>query len=223
MKSIFSLLLLVTCQFCPGQTDTNVIAVGDWSAAVSDGKELRFTNTSGKEVRYSGPALRGRLLIYDDRDQSANNHARVYLELQHIYTTGWDQPVDIYYDPDWTNVDLHLDMRDEHDQPIPKKPVFIWGAAIEPCWVTLPCDATIRLRADLMVGPAEKPDGLEILVNRGCWIIPRHATNDFYLSGTFSPPSDLTGPHEQLLSPLNYRAWHGTLNLPKVKIPSTQP
>jgi hypothetical protein len=49
-----------------------------------------------------------------------------------------------------------------------------------------------------------------------CWTIPPNATNDFFLSATFTPSKD----HP---SPLNYHVWQGTLKLPKVKIPAKKP
>jgi hypothetical protein len=109
---------------------------------------------------------------------------------------------------------LNLQMRDGNDKPYPNEITTINGSDPAPCWVTLPCDATLRLRADIYnLLNSKKPNGLEILVNGGGCTIPPHATNDYYLCGTFSPPTN----HP---SPLNYHVWQGTLNLPRVKIPS---
>ena len=198
---VLTIAFLRTC--CFGQTDTNLIATGDWSETVSDS---------------DGHTLRGRLLVYDDQTQSAANHARIYLELQHVFKVGWSNPLEIYFDIGIRS-DLHLELRDKLDQPIPQEPVAIRGPVPYPCWVTLPCDSTVRLRADTYtLGPRSKPDGLEILVGGGfgCWIIRPNATNDFFLSGSFRPPKD----HP---SPLNYHVWQGTLKLPKVKIPVKKP
>ena len=87
---------------------------------------------------------------------------------------------------------LHFEMRDRLDQPIPMYPVMIRGPAESPYWVTLPCDSTVRLRADWCnMGPPSKPDGLEIFAqDGGCWLIRPNATNDFYLSASFTPPND---------------------------------
>jgi hypothetical protein len=199
MKAIALFLLLpsVGCGF--RQTDTNVIAVGAWSEPVSDS---------------DGRTLRGRLLVYDE--QSAPNHARIYLELQHVFKSAWSNPLEIYFDIGLSN-DLHFEMRDQLDQPVPRFPVRIRGPAPSPCWVTLSCDSTVRLRADTYtLGPPSKPDGLEILVRGGCWLIGPNATNDFFLSGSFTPSTD----HP---SPLQYHVWRGTLKLPKVKVSLTKP
>jgi hypothetical protein len=80
----------------------------------------------------------------------------------------------------------------------------------------LPCESTVRVRADMLLGPQSKPEGLEVFVPGGCWIIPPNSTSDFFLSATFTPPKD----HP---SPLNYHVWQGTLKLPKMKIPVKKP
>ena len=236
MKAIVSLMLLTACHYCLAQTDTNLIAAGDWSKPVSDGKE---NDTA---------TLRGRLLVYDVYDSNIKStlnlarmydHARVYLELQHLEPENtWARPVEIYYDPgfDFYTLEhggvfehdasgaisngihhqpsLHLQMRDGNDKPYTNECITINGSDPAPCWIILPYDATVRLRADIYtLADSKKPNGLEIFVNGGRSTIPPHATNDYYLCGTFSPPTN----HP---SPLNYHIWQGTLNLPRVKIPS---
>ena len=200
MKTFALFLLLASLQCCFGQTDTNLIATGEWSETVSDGPDY---------------ALRGRLLVYDDRSPSAANHARVYLELQHVFPGGWANPIEVYFEFG-IRTDLHFEMRDKLDQPIPQEPVAIRGPVANPYWVTLPCESTVRVRADMLLGPQSKPEGLEVFVPGGCWIIPPNSTSDFFLSATFTPPKD----HP---SPLNYHVWQGTLKLPKMKIPVKKP
>jgi hypothetical protein len=194
------ILMLLACRCCFGQTDTNLIATGDWSAVVRDGQ--------------IGPFLRGRLLVYDDQGISTHNHARIYLELQHVCATNiWYPPIEIYCFG--TNLDLELE--DGRGQPIPGFGSVVWGFVSAPCWVTLPIDATVRVRADNgPLGPSTKPNGLDIPNGFEDWIIPPNATNDYYLSATFTPSKD----HP---SPLNYHVWQGTLKLPAVKIPAKGP
>jgi hypothetical protein len=204
MKLIALLLLLAAGDCCLGQTDTNLIAAGDWSEVVP--------NTNFPNPKFA-PCLRGRLLVYDAQDRGGDNHARVYLELQHADSSQRFPPVAVYYAPDGTNLNLHFEMRDENDRPIPNNRFggIIWGPrSTQACWVTIPYDATVRLRAD-STWRTQKPDGLEIDVGGGRWIIPPHATNGFYLSGTFRPQCDKPGL-------LKYESWQGTLKLPKVKI-----
>jgi hypothetical protein len=198
MKIIAFLLLVACLPCCFGQTDTNLLASGDWSEVVKDG---------------DGYALRGRLLVYDEH--TAPNHARIYMELQHVFKGPgwWDSPLEIYFKISGSDV-LHFEMRDEFGQPVPMYPVAIIGPVESPYWVALPCDSTVRLRADCCnMGPSSKPDGLEIFMqDSSCWLIRPDATNEFYLSASFTPPTD----HP---SPLKYHVWQGTLKLPKVKIP----
>ena len=179
MKTIVYLILFAACSSCLAQVDTNLIAAGDWSAIV--------------RTDAHSPALRGRLLVYNDRGQSvANNHARVYLELQHVFTNAWFLPVEIYYNPDWAT-DLHLEMRDERNDPIPAQPTTATPSLTGPCWVTLPCDATVRLRGDSRAGHLT-PSGLEVLVRDGCWNVPLNTINEFYLSGTFTASTNHPSP-----------------------------
>jgi hypothetical protein len=135
----------------------------------------------------------------------------VYLELQHVFQGAWYNPLEIYFDIG-TRKDLHLELRDRLDQPIPQEPHPIRGPVPNPCWVTLPCDSAVRLRADTYtLGLLSKPDGPEILARDGDWTIRANATNEFFLSGAFTPPKD----HP---SSLDYHVWQGTLKLPQVKI-----
>ena len=200
MKTIALFLLAASFQCCFGQTDSSVLAVGDWSPVVNDCQH----------------ALRGRLVICDDNGPSAANHARVYLELRHVFHGAWEAPLKIFYKIGMNDGDLRFEMRDQAGHPIPQTPIAIRGPMPSPCWITLPCDATMRLRADeYLLGPANKPDGLEILAG-GCWIIPNNTTNSYMLSATFATP-------KEELSRTNRDDWQGTLTLPKVKIPPKGP
>ncbi len=202
MKTLSLLLtplvtLVLCCHWCvAGQPDDGVIGVGEWSEPVRDA---------------DGHTLRGRLVVCDDRPASASNHARVYLELEHVFSGGFASPLEVYYDV--ASNALNLELRDGHDQPVPQTPEPILGPRLPPCWITLPCDATVRLRGDLYwLGHTVKPESLQILLASGNWFIPTNAAGEFYLSGTFTPRAD----HP---SPLKYDVWQGTLKLPKVKIP----
>ena len=174
LPCLLTLLLLLCCHWCPAQTDAGLLGVGDWSEPVTDG---------------DGHTLQGRLLVYDDNAPSAANHARVYLELQHAFKGTWTNPIEIYFDLAGKALDLKL--RDVHDNLVPQTPMVIRGMMPAACWITLPCDSTARMRSDVYtLGPTSKPDGLEIFVSGGGWIIPTNVDGEFYLSGTFTPPAD---------------------------------
>jgi hypothetical protein len=106
-------------------------------------------------------------------------------------------------------------MHDALDKPIPPQSVSlrtIWTP--NPYHIILPCDSTIRVRADMYnLGTGSKPDGLDVFVSDGQWIIHPNATNDFFLSATLVAPKDRPSPLKYL------HVWQGTLKLPKVKIP----
>ncbi len=125
---------LASFQCSLGQTDTNLLATGEWSEIVRD---------SDPHTTY---ALRGRLLVYDDQTQSAANHARVYLELQNVFEGGWSLPLEVYFDlglPVGRRSDQRFEMHDALDKLIPRNS-FQSAASGRPIRITLYCPA-IRL------------------------------------------------------------------------------
>jgi hypothetical protein len=198
VKLIPLLLLLAACDRCTGQSDTNLIAAGNWSEAIRDGN--------------CWASLRGRLLVCCDEAPNTNSHARVYLELQHVQSTnGWNPPVAVFYAPD-ADANLHCEMSDEAGRGIRAVGGINFHVLEAPSWVTLPCDARLRLRAGFGRQLQPKPIGLMIDIGGDVWVIPPHATNGFYLSGTFSPQRV---DHPNLP---RSQVWQGTLTLPRVKI-----
>jgi hypothetical protein len=195
MKISFCVLLLLIGRCCFGQSDSNLLAAGDWSKIVTDD---------------AGHALRGRLLVYDDNIQGSAGHARVYLELQHVFQGGWDLPVEFYFDVN-SGSDLRLEVRDAANQSVPPQPINMRSFRLPSYWVTVPCDATVKLRADLYADSiGSRPGNLVILQSSGCWIIPRNTTKDYYLTGTF-----IAAPKP---SAIKYDEWWRILYLPAVKI-----
>jgi hypothetical protein len=103
-------------------------------------------------------------------------------------------------------------MRDGHDKLLigyevwqlpdgPRPPQFT---------VTLPGDSTLRMPANTLIGTRHSDVWIIGLPQRS-WEIHIGGTNEYFLSATFSPPTN----HP---SSLGYHVWQGTLNLPKVKI-----
>lgn len=202
MKTIVLFLLLAGYQCAFGQTDTNVVAIGNWSEPVTD---------------EDGYTLRGRLLIYDAEYISRSKmwgHARIYLELQQPLTLVWYSPAEVYFDVAHS---LHFEMRDGLNKRIIPESPPLGSFTPNPCWVTVPCDSILRLRADPGWGTASKPNGLSILVQpHDLWNIRPGSANDYFLSATFSPKTN----HP---SALGYHVWQGTLELPRVKLPVKKP
>jgi hypothetical protein len=204
LAAFFIFAASVRC--CLGQTDTNLLAMGDWSAPVTD------------QVW----TLRGRLLIYaplpepaDEKKAGLWNAARVYLELQlvdpNIFTFG--DPTEIYID---RYLPMHCEMRDGHDNLIPGQEAWriLEGPQPPQFAVVLSTDSTVRLRASTGVC-AQRPGVLKIAVPERAWALPKTDTNEYFLSATFSPSTNHPGA-------LDHHLWQGTLHLPKVKIPLNQ-
>ena len=200
---LIGLALVAACQLSFGQTDTNVIAVGDWSAPATN----------------DFIAIRGRLIVYGGLTPDTNfpevvgayagSMARVYLELQAVPPFSW-APVEVYFDRDLEC--LHVEMRDDHDKLIPEKTYSISYLMPSPFFMVMVSDSTIRVRVDMGTGGWNKPHDREIFVAGRDWLVSPDTGKEYYLSATFKPLTNSPSAH-------NYHLWQGTLELPKVKIP----
>jgi len=183
----------------------HLLAVGDWSEPIQAAR----LNT-----------LRGRLLVYASPNSTHRSalscvNAQVYLELQDVSQSLAPAPAAVYVDCR----DLHeYEIQDAHGSPVP--PDSEVQRPFPPAfWVIVPFDGTVRFRIDTHgsgVVSEPSPDGLAIQLGNRDWRIPVGATNDYFLSGTFTPPTNQSNP-------LYYDVWGGTLKLPPVKISSSKP
>jgi hypothetical protein len=203
MKTFALLLLLACLPCCFGQTDAYLITAGDWSAPVSD------------EIW----TLRGRLLVSHPAPQTETkksfelwNGARVYLELQNVSRV--KDPIEIFI-PGY--LPMNCEMRDGHDKLLIGFEVWQLPDGPQPpqFTVTLPGDSTLRMPANTLVG-TRNSDRWIIGLPKRSWEMEFGGTNEYFLSATFSPPTN----HP---SDLNYHVWQGTLRLPKVEIPVNNP
>ena len=200
MKYIASCLLVAWCHCCFGQPATNFLAVGDWSDFVRDD---------------GGYALRGRLLVGDSPCTNKSgrlDHVKVYVELCHFEEGFRGLPIEIYVDDLEC---LHFELRDGSGERIRAKrasEIFSISRASQPAFrLTIPWDSTVRLRTDYNLGGDTKPGEFDITVPGVFWRIRPAATNDFFLSATFCPPTNTVSG--------SCHGWKGTLELPKVRIP----
>ncbi len=158
--ALFVLLTATVCGF--GQTNTNLMAAGEWSQP-----------TNG----VSGRLLFGERSTWKD----GTRVGAVYLELRNASS---EQAVYVYYNP--KNSPLHCELKDSSGKDVAPS----WGGsdwAPEASWVALRKDSTARLDASL--GPAFAPTGPNFLFTVGMaqmWVLPVNATNDFFLSGVFT-------------------------------------
>ncbi len=172
-----------------GSDEMTPVAAGDWSEWHRD--------------------LRGRLLLFKGRSTvtAELRETLVFVELENRIGSG--RQLDVYFDAR----NLRCELRDASDEVVPDRPVtenqrrFREGRQPQTTWVTVPDASALRLRVSpYCVGTV---DDLLIPVRDTNWLIEAGA-GDFFLSGalTISPPEDHTHPD----------AWHGTLNLPTMRI-----
>jgi hypothetical protein len=189
--------------FAQADDAPRVIASGEWSKPVADSR---------------GYALRGRLVICEQQ-RGDRRETPVYVELQDACEF-IGQSMRLYCDmgkhdfrPEYKG-GLNCELRDKDDKPVEPTSFPFGGATPISQWVTLPKDATIRLRATPFGISRDK--ALSICPHLGkLWVIADDDPNDYSLSGTFTidpaealTPADLGNDH----------IWRGTLELPAVKL-----
>jgi hypothetical protein len=181
-------------------TDTNIIAMSDWSDPVS----LRNEHLHDASIR-------GRLLIVKGHEPAyggneTNSGSMTFVELQDV-TGAYVEASRIYFDV----MNLRCQMSDASGKPVPA-PNGGRGSGrgpFPPVWLMLPYNSTIRLYVNggsnpLNIYPTGEPGY--------SWSIPKTDTNTYYLTGTL-----------KLLTATNHiPAWesrrNATLIFPKFKV-----
>jgi hypothetical protein len=156
--------------------------------------------------------LRGRLVLTEDiKSERGLRKGIVYLELQNVAP---GDTMYIYYDPKKDPV--HCVLHDADGKAMRETPSAISSWIPSPCWLALPNDSILRFRTGNTSTEPNEP-GLFIIsaYMRGSWFVQANATNDYYLSGTFTAklPTNEGRP----------KTWEGTLSLPKLKVPLKGP
>jgi hypothetical protein len=107
---------------------------------------------------------------------------------------------------------LDCELRDKNQQPVKTTPFPFGGAVPKSEWVTLPTDATIRLRASPFGISRVKAKAICPHLGK-LWVIADDDPNEYYLSGTFAvdPPTDPAPAG-------NEHVWRGTIALSAVRI-----
>ena len=180
-----------------------VVAAGEWSKVVADSR---------------GYALRGRLVICEQQ-RGDRRETPVYVELQDACEF-IGQSMRLYCDlgkhdfrPEYKG-GLNCELLDKDQKPVDSVGFPFGGATPISQWLTLPRDATIRLRATPF--GISRENALAICPHLGkLWIIAADDPNEYSFSGAFTidpaeslTPADLGNDH----------IWRGTLELPAVKI-----
>jgi hypothetical protein len=202
--SIVSLGLVawMACGQCPAAEPPKVIAEGDWSKPVADSR---------------GRALRGRLVLCEKAFGDDRRHVAVYVELQDA-SDAIGGGMRLFCDmgkhdfrPEYKG-GLDCELRDKNQQLVKTTPFPFGGGVPKSEWVTLPTDATIRLRASPFGISRVKAKAICPHLGK-LWVIADDDPNEYYLSGTFTvdPPTDPTAAGNEHL-------WRGTIALPAVRI-----
>jgi len=107
---------------------------------------------------------------------------------------------------------IHAQVVNKNGDPL-ITPIAVYDGH-SPLWepLVLPCDGTIKFNISFP-GMGYRQDPNVALIDFGpeaCWIVPND--QDYFLSGVLTIPKE-EGDHP-------YSDWSGTLNLPKVRIPT---
>ena len=203
MKNVVALLLLGACRLCFAGGDATVLAIGEWSKPVAgDG----------------GQVLRGRLVVgrgHSPAHAGEWPETLVYVELQNV-SPGVVPAVRLYAD---VSRDLRCELLDGAGKPPPQRGMGGSGGSPEGCWVTLPYDSSIRLRANMFGYGKKEDDGLLLVLSPTAgWDIAADDRRDYFLSGKLT----VVAPRERRVGVKEKEevgaAWTGTLVFPKVKV-----
>ena len=179
-----------------------VIAEGDWSKPVADTRAF---------------AVRGRLVLCEKPRSDNRREVAVYVELQDGRESIGNS-MRIFCDMGKTDFrpeykgGLQCELQDKDKKPVKSTSYPFGGAVPASEWVTLPTDATIRLRASPF--GIHQAKAMAITPHLGkLWVIGDDDPNEYFLSGTFTVDPDagrktIEEPH----------VWRGTIVLPAVRI-----
>jgi hypothetical protein len=179
-----------------------ILAEGDWSKPVGDNR--------GREVR-------GRLVLGEKRVSAERREIIVYVELQEVSDSiGWT--LRLFCDvgrhdfrPEYKG-GLRCELRDKDKQLIKPTSYPFGGGVPQSEWVSLPPDATIRLRTTPF--GIHRPGAMAISPELGTmWVIGDDDSKEYFLSGTFS-----IDPTKDQAKSEGEQVWRGTIELPAVKI-----
>jgi len=128
--------------------------------------------------------------------------------------------VGVYEDSSPPDTGLHCELRDSGVKLIPKSADDLLSGSFTRYWIRLRPHDSVRLRFSCYLGYGGDGIFAVYLRNGEFWDVHPSKTNEYYLSGTFTPhvPTNET-PASVPSLPNNMDAWNGTLTLPGVKIP----
>jgi hypothetical protein len=179
-----------------------IIAAGEWSKPVADSR---------------GYAVRGRLVLAEKSVSRDRRQVVVYVELQDASeAVGGSMRLFCEFGktdfrPEYKR-GLQCELQDKDKRPVKSTPFPFSGAVPKSEWVTLPSDATFRLRASPF--GIHRAKALAIAPDLGkLWVIADDDPNEYYLSGTFT-----VDPATDRIPPGKEHVWRGTIVLPAVRV-----
>src|SRR5262249_9678155 len=107
---------------------------------------------------------------------------------------------------------LQCEMRDKDKRPVPSTGFPFSGAVPKSEWVTLPSDATIRLRASPFGIHRAKALAISPQLDK-LWVIADGDPGEYFLSGTFT-----VDPAEDQIPAMKDHVWRGAIVLPPARI-----
>lgn len=187
---------------CCAEEGPKVIAAGDWSKPVADAR---------------GDALRGRLVVCEKLVAADRREVAVYVELQDARSS-IGGPMRLFCDlgrnnfrPEYKS-GLRCEMHDKNGKPVPATGYPFSGGKPKSEWVTLPTDATIRLRTSPF--GIHRPGALAISPEAAqWWLIADNDPKEYFLSGTLT-----ITPAEDQVPPGEGHVWRGTIVFPPARI-----
>lgn len=207
MRRLFGILagLLVWahCGVVQAGNPPREIAKGDWSEPVADSR---------------GYTVRGRLVLCEKVIDTGRREVAVYVELQDARDSVGGESAQLFcefgktdFRPEYKG-GLRCALRDKDEKLVEPTPYAFSGAVPQSEWVTLPSDATTRLRTSPF--GIHRTGAMAISPDiHSLWVIENDDPNEYFLSGTFTvdPAADRKLPDEG-------HVWRGTLELPAVRI-----
>jgi hypothetical protein len=199
IRAIVALLLVAPFAH---SVEPKVITEGAWSKPVADNR---------------GRALRGRLVLAERRVNVERREIVVYVELQDA-SEAIGNTMHLFADmgrhdfrPEYKG-GLRCQLRDKDGTELKSTSFPFGGAVPQSEWVSLPADATIRLRATPF--GIHRPGAMAIAPDVSkMWVINDGDPKEYFLAGTFTiDPAAEAVPKE-----FDF-VWRGTLELAAVKI-----
>jgi hypothetical protein len=150
--------------------------------------------------------VQGRLLASPDTPFNGTRMVAVYVELRNVSDVA--NPMDIYYDFMSSFRGKVVDARSQ-ELPAASLPTNIMSPL--PCWLALPNDGLLRFPVSVHGYGVPRNGGVMLSLPNNAWLIPSEKAASCFINGAFTAP-----PKKAAWSQRN---WHGTLELPNVKMP----